>query len=179
MLTIGFTDEHKAHISAAFELGQRGALERWLSNRQPFCIDPETPPSYVTPFELEEIRRFSMGNIVAHGVLNAKNNAGTYFSFAGIPSPLSNWHLDAIRLISPVLNDLYLSDIANSSSREASFTTLSPRQKVIVRLLVAGLDNKTIARKMETTEKTVRNQLSNIYSLLKIHKRSQLQAFLR
>jgi DNA-binding CsgD family transcriptional regulator len=178
-LTTGFTPEQEIERSQSFDLAQRGTILKWLSDRRPFYINVETPPSHATEFEMEDIRRNDLGNIAAHGVLNVRTNAGTYFSFSGILPIATDWHLDALRLIVPVLNDLYLTYIANLARNDAQLDVLSPRQRAIVRHLVAGAENKEIAKIMGISEKTVRNQLSEIYALLKIHKRSQLQAFLR
>lgn len=177
-LASGFTAQQQVQLVSSFELAQRGSLAWWLANRRPFYIDPEAPPCYATAFEVEEIRFYGMGNIVAHGILNAKTNAGTYFSFSGVKPPLSEWHLDALRLITPVLNDLFLAYITTSSHVDSRLDTLSPRQKVIVRHLMAGFDNKTIARSMGISEKTVRNQLSEVYFQLGVHTRTQLLALL-
>lgn len=96
-------------LKETFELSQRGSLAWWLSNQRPFGIDPAAPPPFATEFEVNELRSFGLGRIAVHGVVNVKANAGTYFSFAGIPNELSPWHMDALRLIAPVLNDLFLS----------------------------------------------------------------------
>lgn len=87
-LATGFTSEQLARQTLPFETGKRGALAKWLVDRQPFYIDPQAPPEWATEFELCEMRDLEMGSIAAHGVLNVKANAGTYFSFAGIDSPL-------------------------------------------------------------------------------------------
>lgn len=103
----------------------------------------------------------------------------SYFSFTAVKSPLSGWHLDALRLIAPVLNDLFLRLVAAQQSPELSSATLTNRQLAIVRHVVAGLDDKSIARMLGVTAKTVRNQLSEIYTQVGVHKRMQLLALLR
>ena len=178
-LASGFSEEQQSQQTSAFETAQRGALAKWIFDRQPFYIDRADPPSYATEFEIEEMHRLDMENIAAHGILNVKANAGTYFSFAGVRPPLSNWHLNALRIVTPVLNDLFLTSIARSTNYDEQLNALSPRQKMIVRYLVAGFDNRAIAKNMDVSEKTIRNQLSEIYAVFKIYKRSELQAFLR
>jgi DNA-binding CsgD family transcriptional regulator len=179
-LAIGYEAAYLEAVAQRFELDTRGSLQWWLMNRQPFFIDPNDPPPFVSAYELEEITALGLKNVAAHGVLNIRANAGTYFSFAGVPAPLSDWHLNALRVLAPVLNDVYLAYLAAPEhAKPQRFTTLSTRQKDIVRQLATGIDDKTLARNLGLAEKTVRNQLSEIYARLGISKRTQLLQMLR
>ena len=171
----GHADDYLEQLATTFELDHRGSLKWWFENRRPFIIDPSNPPVFTTAFEIHEIKQFSLENIAAHGVLNLRANVGTYFSFCGLSGPLGKWHLDALQLIAPVLNDLYLAHIADQITDNARRTVaLTHRQNEIVRLAVEGYDDKTIARGLCVAEKTIRNQLTEIYGRLGIHSRSQL-----
>lgn len=179
-LATGYEDQYLEAVARTLEINTRGSLRWWFANRQPFFIDPEHPPAFATPYEVEEIKTQGLQNIAAHGVLNIRAIAGTYFSFAGVPAPLSDWHLDALRILTPVLNDLYLAYLAEVAGNvPISFASLSDRQKDIVRQLATGIDDKTIACNLGVAEKTVRNQLTEIYDHLNISKRTQLLHMLR
>lgn len=179
-LAHGHDDSYLHQLAATFDLGVRGSLKWWLTHRRPFCIDAKRPPPFTTSFELDEIQNFGLGRIAGHGILNATSSAGTYFSFAGIPAELADWHLDALTLIAPVLNDLFLGYVAaQQEDLSILLATLTPRQNDIVRLIVNGLDDKAIARELDIAEKTVRNQLTAIYTQLGVCKRAQLMAMLR
>lgn len=178
--SVGHGPAYLEQLATTFELRQRGSLGWWLANRQPFAIDPHHPPPYSTTFEIEEIQAFSLRSIAAHGIINVKASAGTYFSFAGVGTP-SAWHIDALRLIAPVLNDLLLGYVATQQAQalQKGLAVLTPSQTTIVRHIVAGADDKSIARSLGIAEKTVRNQLTRAYAILGVHKRSQLIALLR
>ena len=179
-LALGHDAAYLQQLAGTFDLANRGSMGWWFTHRKPFNLDPSSPPPFATPFELEEIREFKLGRIVAHGILNARTSAGTYFSFSAIPNPLTAWHLDAMTLITPVLNDLYLSYIAHEQQGAASaMAALTPRQNDIVRLIAKGADDKSIARSLGVSEKTVRNQLTGLYRQLGVHKRAQLMALVR
>ncbi len=180
MLATGHGEAYLRQIATTFELAQRGSLKWWFAHRQPFYIDPKAPPSHASAFEIEEIEQFGLRNVAGHGVLNIKANSGAYFGFAGVKEPLSEWHLEALRLMAPVLNDLFLAHFANAQQQPpATFETLTPRQMAIVRHLATGIDDKTIARALGLAEKTVRNQLTDIYARLGVHKRTQLIALFK
>jgi DNA-binding CsgD family transcriptional regulator len=180
MLATGHEESYLRQLAKTFELELRGSLKWWFSTRQPFCIDPVSPPSHTSAFELEEIERFNLRNVAGHGVLNIKSNGGTYFGFSGVKEPLSGWHLGALRLMAPLLNDLLLTHLAGLQQKShASLTRLTRRQTEIVRHVVAGWNDKAIARAMDITEKTVRNQLVGVYRTLGVHKRTELIALLK
>lgn len=174
-LASGHETRYLQQLATTFELETRGSMQWWFINRKPFTIDPNAPPSFASQSEVEEIRQYGLQNVAAHGVLNSRSNAGTYFSFAGVRPPLSGWHLEALQLLAPVLNDLFLAHIAvQTIGRPITLHTLTFRQKEIVREVMAGWDDKSVARHLGIAEKTVRNQLTDIYRQLGIGKRTQL-----
>jgi DNA-binding CsgD family transcriptional regulator len=180
MLAVGHEDAYLRQIATTFELERRGSLSWWFSTRQPFYIDPRSPPAHTSEFELWEIEQFGLGNVAGHGVLNVKANAGTFFGFAGVKEPLCEWHLEALRLMAPVLNDLLLTHVGISQQQtHNALSQLTKRQTEIVRHVAAGLNDKVIARSLGITEKTVRNQLVDVYKKLDVHKRTELIALLK
>lgn len=175
----GHSADYLVQLATTFELKQRGSIAWWLANRQPFVIDPANPAPFVSAFELEEIESFDLGNVAGHGVLNPTANAGTYFGFTGVGVPPGPWHLDALRLIVPILSDLLTQDAAHHARVVPNMAQLTPRQVAIVRQLAMGANDKTIARRLGISEKTVRNQLSLVYSILNVHKRAELIAYMK
>ena len=178
-LASGHTDHYLNQLATTFELAQRGSMAWWFAHRQPFTIDPAAPPPFVTPFELDEIRQFGLQNVAAHGILNSRTSGGTFFSFAGVKMPLSNWHIEALHLVAPVLNDIYLDYIAAQVQPHSALDHLSAKQNEVVRLVALGHDDKTIGRHLGISEKTVRNRLTEIYAQVGVSKRTQLLALLR
>lgn len=178
-LGVGYLPEEQHILAASFELAQRGTLSHWLQSRQPFYLDASQPPSHASAFEVEQMTNIGLRNLAAHGIINARANAGTYFSFANVSSPASAWHLAALRLIAPVLNDLFLTHVSNLTPHTINAVQLTPRQKEIIRHVIAGDCDKTIASKLHISEKTVRNQLTMIYESLGVHNRTKLAALFR
>lgn len=60
-----------------------------------------------------------------------------------------------------------------SAQLPAPLDQLTPREYEILTLLAAGESNARIARKLGVTEKTVRNQLTNVFSKLEVADRVQ------
>lgn len=55
----------------------------------------------------------------------------------------------------------------------APFPELTPREREILELLAQGLTNSAIAEKLVLSPKTIRNQVSNIFSKLQVASRSE------
>ncbi|MDY0961923.1 MULTISPECIES: helix-turn-helix transcriptional regulator [Massilia] len=175
---IGHSQEYLSQLQRKFDVSTRGSLKRWMKNRMPFFIDPEQSCDFVSALELDEIQRFDLKNIAGHGTLDLHSSSGTYVSFCGVRPPLSQWHLDALSIIVPQLTEIYLRQ-SGIQGRSGNHLVLTVREKSIVRLLVEGTDSKTIGRKLDISEKTVRNQLTALYAKAGVSNRVQLVARLR
>ena len=66
---------------------------------------------------------------------------------------------------------------AQRSSKGAVFTDLTEREREVLDLIAQGLSNPTIARRLSISEKTVRNNVSNIFG--KLHFADRAQAIVR
>lgn len=60
---------------------------------------------------------------------------------------------------------------------ELLLALLSPRERTMIRLVADGCTNRQIAAELHLAEKTVRNQLSVVFTKLAIGRRSQAAAF--
>jgi DNA-binding NarL/FixJ family response regulator len=58
-------------------------------------------------------------------------------------------------------------------SEQVPFPELTPREREILELLARGLANSAIAEKLVLSPKTIRNQVSNIFSKLQVASRSE------
>lgn len=64
--------------------------------------------------------------------------------------------------------------LARGELKQDVFNTLSPREREIVELVAQGLPNKTISVRLNLSENTVRNHLSNIMDKLGMKNRVQV-----
>jgi DNA-binding CsgD family transcriptional regulator len=183
-VTSGYPQEFLSSLEAVFDLNLRGCFAWWVANRRAFFVDAtggrdeHDVPIAATRRELEEIERFAMGNVAAHGVIDPYVDAGTYISFAGVPTTRRKQTLAALDLIAPVLHSLLL---ATKRRDEAGvdLTGLTDRQRELVDLALEGLSDKAIARRLSISDHTVGNHFRAIYAQLGISKRSHLIALLR
>ncbi len=60
---------------------------------------------------------------------------------------------------------------------EAAFSTLTPREVEVLRLIGRGLDNTAIAQELVLTKRTVQNHISSIYSKLGLTSRAEAVLF--
>lgn len=178
LVTSGHQPAFIASLEDAFNLTSRGCFSWWVQNRAAFILDPACPPSFATDRELDEIKRFSLGVIAAHGVVDPFANTGTYISFSGVAADHPDRTRAALNLIAPVLHALFLATEQVASS-PIDLARLTDRQRQLVDLALMGLPDKTIASRLGISEHTVGNHFRGIYERLGISKRSQLIAALK
>ncbi|SHL38011.1 regulatory protein, luxR family [Bradyrhizobium lablabi] len=124
------------------------------------------------------MKRFSLGVVAAHGVIDPFVNAGTYISFSGVPGTQPKRTLAALDLIAPVLHTLFLRT-KQAEESTIDLMVLTDRQRELVDLAVMGLSDKAIASRLAISDHTVGNHFRAIYAKLGIGKRSQLIALLK
>lgn len=178
LVTSGHPPAFIASLENAFNLSARGCFAWWVKNRAAFVLDPTMPPPFATQRELDEIKKFSLGVIAAHGVVDPFANTGTYISFSGVTADHPDRLRAALNLIAPVLHALFLATEQVSGSA-IDLTKLTERQRQLVDLALMGLPDKTIATRLGISENTVGNHFRGIYERLGISKRSQLIAALK
>jgi DNA-binding CsgD family transcriptional regulator/pimeloyl-ACP methyl ester carboxylesterase len=65
------------------------------------------------------------------------------------------------------------------SEEDPAFAALSPREREILALIAEGLANADIAERLDISEKTVRNHVSNVFDKLGVWTRAQAIVFAR
>ena len=114
LVSSGHAPDFLAGLESKFDLKWRGCFAWWVSNRKAFILDRDGALDEAgvaitaTRLELEEIDRFALGVVAAHGVIDPFANAGTYLSFSGVPRTWPKRTLAALDLIAPVLHMLFL-----------------------------------------------------------------------
>jgi DNA-binding CsgD family transcriptional regulator len=131
-----------------------------------------------TACELDDLERFSLGALAAHGVIDPFTKTGTYLGFSGVPTAQPQQLPASLELISPVVHTLYLQTKPFSIAAE-DVTSLTDRQRDLVDLAVLGLSDKEIGTRLGISDHTVGNHFRAICARLGISKRSQLIAFVK
>jgi DNA-binding CsgD family transcriptional regulator len=184
MISSGHSPEFVSTLRRNFDLSVSACFAWWVSNRRPFLIDErgaldeEGAPIPSIGSELDGIRRFSLGLVAAHGVVDPFANTGTSLRFSGVPQDQPKRTFTALKLIAPVLHTLFLQTKQVEMS-PVDLTLLTDRQKELVNLALVGLSDKAIASRLAISDHTVGNHFRAIYAKLGISKRSQLIAMLK
>ena len=74
-------------------------------------------------------------------LVSCHRNSGSYLSFAGVRDEPTGALMEKLEIVAPVLHELFLRVLASSDGTEPD-ARLSQRQRGIVRLAVAGMDDK-------------------------------------
>ena len=184
LVTSGYPVEFISELGGEFDLSERACIAWWLSNGRPLILHQSTVSTetghtiVATARELDEVKRFSLGAVAAHGVVDPFANAGTYISFAGVQTVQPEKTFAVLKLIAPVIHALLL-QTKRADETPFDLTALTGRQRDLVQLAVEGLSDKAIARSLAISEHTVGNHFRAIYAKLGVSKRSQLTTLLK
>jgi DNA-binding CsgD family transcriptional regulator len=184
MISSGHSPEFLNSLRRNFDLNVSACFAWWVSNRKPFLIDEqgaldeEGAPIPSIGSELDANRRFSLGLVAAHGVVDPFANTGTSLRFAGVPKGQPKRTFTALKLIAPVLHTLFLQTKQVEMS-PVDLTLLTDRQRELVSLALVGLSDKAIAQRLAISDHTVGTHFRTIYAKLGISKRGQLIALLK
>jgi DNA-binding CsgD family transcriptional regulator len=184
LVTSGYPQEFLSTLENVFDVTSRGCFSWWTSKRKPFFLDATGARDerdvqiHASKRELEELKRFALGAVAAHGVIDPYAKAGTYISFAGVPKTGHKRTLAALDLIAPVLHSLFLAT-KQPEKAGVDLTALTDRQRELIDLALEGLSDKAIARRLSISDHTVGNHFRAIYAQLGVSKRSQLIALLK
>ncbi len=77
-----------------------------------------------------------------------------------------------------VLKEFVMLDKRKIKEGDRFYSDLTEREKEILRLIALGGTNKEIARKLDISEKTVKNHISNIFQTLQINNRTQAALYI-
>jgi DNA-binding NarL/FixJ family response regulator len=77
------------------------------------------------------------------------------------------------RVMSGAVASRVLEMLTGTTTPKEFYDGLTAREIEILKMLASGMANKQIAYKLKISEKTVRNQVSNMYEKLQIYDRSQ------
>ncbi|TAN82314.1 MAG: hypothetical protein EPN14_04120, partial [Gallionella sp.] len=154
-------------------------LARWMQERQPILFEPDCrgTSGAVQPAWLDNFFRFGLINLAAHGQCDIHSQTASYFSFSGIPGPLSPRHAYLLKLLVPHLHVMLARIVANLPASAGKPSPQQPhltgREKEILKLLYDGKTNRGIAQALSISEATVKNHVHHILVRLKVSSRTQ------
>jgi len=77
------------------------------------------------------------------------------------------------RVMASAVANRVLNMLTGTTTPKEFYDGLTAREIEILKLLAIGQANKQVARRLQISEKTVRNHVSNMYAKLQIYDRSQ------
>lgn len=177
-VAIGYGPDWLAELPKTMPVETCNCFSYWLKTREPLLVDPSALPPFLDAVERDMIRRFDLGLIIIHGVVDPIAGCGSYVALSGIPQHAATGAIEASELIAPVLHALFMRILQPEPSK-LDGTGLTPRQLQIARMAAGGMDDKSIARELGISEHTIANHLRQVFRRLGVRKRGHLRIALR
>ena len=177
VVTIDYPVDHLQQIRNRAGGVDTPILRRWLATQEPQLFEVDHPWPDVPAAWIESFRSHGMRNAAAHGVYDTDRCVATYHSFHRIPGRLGSAHVEALKLLAPVIHET-LCRVIESLNIEDRFATrfaaLSAREKEIAKWVTLGKTNGEIALLLRLSENTIKHHMSSIFAKLAIETRAQL-----
>ena len=152
-------------------------LRRWLVTREPQLFEADMPWPDIPAEWLEQFRKNDMRNAAAHAIYDTERCIGTYHSFHRIPGRLGDKHIEALKLLAPIIHEVIcrlIGDLKEVNQLNMLRSTLSPREQQLLQLVGQGKTNQDIAEVFSVKEGTIKHYVANIFKKLGVENRTQL-----
>jgi transcriptional regulator EpsA len=157
-------EEFLNQIQREVPLSERPVTAHWLSNRKPILLDPIVHASMLSEAGKLEIQRFRLGKLAIHGHLDISGRMASYFSFARVRPPLTQRYARLLEVLGPHIHTALMKVIPSSSTSTVS--KFSRKEIEVLQGVVDGKTNREIARILNKSELTIRNQLHSLFNKL-------------
>lgn len=152
-------------LKLAARLVRHPMILRLTNGGSPLVLDPS---EYVSRKTRSIFRLMLPGRMVLYHRKNVQSGAVTYIVLAGIAETSTPKLRETFELVAPYAEELLEKMWCMSLAETPEFTHA---ELAIVKLLRSYKTNKEIARELQKSESTVRNQLYVIFSKLRVHSR--------
>ncbi len=174
-----FPQEYMQTLQRPNGLMNSPILAKWMKERQPILFEPNygiTTNATQTAW-LDNFRRFGLTNLAAHGQCDVSSKTASYYSFSGIPGPLSPRHACLLKLLVPHLHVALARVVATlpakAHKRAPLQSQLTGREKEVLKCLCDGRTNWEIAQVLSISEATVKNHVHRVLAKLNVSSRTQ------
>ncbi|MFO1318350.1 MAG: XrtB/PEP-CTERM-associated transcriptional regulator EpsA [Burkholderiales bacterium] len=157
------------------------ALSLWAERGQrPFLADAADAASGPYRQIAAALQRHRFATVVAHGTPSTPGWPGTYFVFAGLPSPMARQTAYLADLLLPQLHVAYvrMTTIEHDEMPQAAVPDrlITPREVEILGWIRNGKSNEEIGRILDISPLTVKNHVQKILRKLNVQNRAQAVA---
>lgn len=157
-------------------------MARWRSKRVPILVDPEQSQFGWSKPWLEDVKKYALRNIAAHGQIDLQGELTSYFCLIRSPGPLGDRHVHILKCLVPHLHVALvramatLEDTTAKPDTERLAVELTQRQKEVLRWLHLGKTNWEIAKIIGTSEDNIKYHVNQIFEKLNARNRTQAVA---
>lgn len=176
---LDYPEEATRSALAVNSVTERRALSDWLATGRPLVVDLPADDVDVSVVEAQEIERFGLGRIAAHGLLDPERQMGSYMTFCGVEASWDKLRVkERLQLITAPLHLALMQVLSTQKPLACAPATpaLSATEQELIGWLSRGLTNAEIAHLRKRSAHTVRNQLSALFRKLGASNRTEALA---
>jgi len=182
LMAYNFPQEYLQTLQCGKGLLESPLLRLWTKQQQPILFDADSDlfERLIDSAWLKNFRHFGLNNLAVHGQSEIDRQSGSYFSFSGLPGPLTSHHAYLLKLLVPYMHITLIRIVSSQGEKENSsclqFSGLTTRENEILKWMETGKTNWEIAQVLKISEATVKNHVHHILVRLDVCTRTQAVA---
>lgn len=177
LLNFGFPLEYLQAIRTPDGGITSPVMRNWVKERRPQLYSEDDISAGLPEEWRERYKRFNLGNLAAHGLIDRRTRQTSYFNFCAMPFELTAHHAFLLEILTPSLHAALLQVIEEATplgiEPSATAPELTDRESDLLHQLATGNDQIEIADILGISEHTVRNHLRSLYMKLGVNKATQ------
>ena len=152
-------------------------MQRWRAKRKPLLVELERDRLGVALAYITRVKKYGFKNAAVHGLVDVQGAVTSYFCFIDIPENLGPRHEYLLALLVPHLHVALTRALAAEpnppQALSAPPTTLSERQKDVLRWIYQGKTYWEIGQILGVSEDTIKYHVNQVFSKLSVSNRTQ------
>lgn len=179
-INVGFPEAFIAKLTDSSSNIKLPLFDLWLEKQSPQILEVNNNIGILSGSDIALYKKYSVHNLISHGVLDFGQRYASYFSFANMPRKIDACHIALIKLLVPYLHIAYtrltsvekhLTATLNISSSVSSASDgnrqfLTPKEHQVLSMLLEGKSNKNIAEALNISKFTVKTHVQRVIKKL-------------
>lgn len=173
IISINYPHEFLEQIEKVTTIEKRSLLAYWLEKQEPIFIDGNKLNNILSDLEKNEIKQFQLTPMLVHGQRDLSGKFSSYFSFRQCRIE-ENRAKYLIKIFMPYLHLILAKGLQWEYTKNTSIDIkLTTREWELLDFIKNGMTNKEIAKIIDKSPSTIKNQVFQLFRKLNVSNRSE------
>ncbi|ATZ62586.1 hypothetical protein BSR55_04115 [Acinetobacter bereziniae] len=174
IISINYPIEFLEQIEKVTTIEKRSLLAYWLEKQEPIYVNSADMDKNLSDLEITEIKQFQLTPMLVHGQRDLSGKFSSYFSFrqCGIEENKAKY---LIKVFMPYLHLILARGLQWEYNKNTDINIkLTSKEWELIDYIKNGMTNKEIAKNLNKSPSTIKNQILQLFRKLNVNNRSEV-----